>query len=255
VGARAFALECLNVDFAPDTFGALYADTYDARNDPGTTAESVALISELAGAGRILELAIGTGRMALPLVARGHDLTGVEASQAMVELMRAKPGGAAIPVVIGDMADVPVEGQFDHIFLVFNTIFNLTTQATQVRLFANVARHLAPGGTFLVECFVPDFSAFTENQRMKVRGLEMDSLFFEAVDHDPIAQRLHFQRVRMTGGGFTLSPLVMRYIWPAEMDLMAALAGLTLRHRWGDWRRGTFAAGSRMHVSLYEASR
>lgn len=239
------------MDFAPDTFGALYADTYDARNDPGTTDESVALISELAGAGRILELAIGTGRMALPLVARGHDVTGVEASPDMVAQMRAKPGGAAIPVVIGDMADVPVEGVFDHIFLVFNTIFNLTAQAAQVRLFANVARHLAPDGTFLVETFMPDFSGFHENQRMKTRFMDLGNLMFEAVQHDPVVQRLQYQRVRIAADQLTLSPLVMRYIWPAEMDLMAQMAGLTLHCRWGDWHRGAFTANSRMHVSVY----
>lgn len=239
------------MEFGPDTFGALYAESYDARNDPGTTAQSVALISELAGKGRILELAIGTGRMALPLLARGHDVTGVEGSSDMVAQMRAKPGGAAIPVVIGDMADVPVDGLFDHIFLVFNTIFNLTTQSAQVRLFANVARHLGPGATFLVETFVPDFSAYSENQRMKTRAMDMDSLMFEAVQHDPLAQVLRYQRVRIAGEKVTLSPLVLRYIWPAEMDLMAALAGLTLQNRWGDWHRGPFNAASRMHVSLY----
>ena len=239
------------MEFRPDTFGALYAASYDARNDPGTTAESVALISELAGKGRILELAIGTGRMALPLVARGHDMTGVEASPEMVAQMQAKPGGAAIPVVIGDMADVPVDGLFDHVFLVFNTIFNLTSQAAQVRLFANVAKALAPGGTFLVETFVPDFSGFHENQRMKTRTMDIGSLMFEAVQHDPLTQRLHFQRVRVDGEKVSLSPLVMRYIWPPEMDLMAQMAGLTLQNRWGDWQRGAFTADSRMHVSVY----
>jgi SAM-dependent methyltransferase len=169
----------------------------------------------------------------------------------MVAELRSKPGGDTIPVVIGDMADVPVEGLFDHIFLVFNTIFNLTSQAAQVRLFANVARHLAPGGSFLVETFVPDFSGFHENQRMKTRTMDLSNLMFEAVQHDPVQQRLQFQRVRIDGEKVTLSPLVMRYIWPAEMDLMAALAGLTLQHRWGDWQRGAFTAASRMHVSLY----
>ncbi len=239
------------MEFAPDTFGTLYADEYDARHNPGTTDESVALISALAGNGRILELAIGTGRMALPLAARGHDIAGVEGSPAMVAKLRAKPGGAGIPVVIGDMADVPVEGRFNHIFLVFNTLFNLTTQAAQIRLFANVREHLAPGGSFLVETFVPDFSGFHENQRMKVRTMDMQSLRFEAVLHDPVAQTLTHQRVRVEDGVAALSPLVLRYAYPAELDLIARLVGLNLTDRWGDWQRGPFTATSRMHVSVY----
>ena len=239
------------IEFNPETFGELNAEDYDALHDPGTTAESVALISELARQGKILELAIGTGRMALPLLARGHDVSGIEASPAMVEKLREKPGGADIPVVIGDMADVEIDGPFDFAFLVFNTLFNLTSQDAQVRCFQNVAERLAPGGAFLIETFVPDFSAYTGNQNVRTMQLGFQSLWLEAAKHDPTRQLVEFQRVRITNEGMKLVPLVMRYAWPQEVDLMARLAGLTLEHRWGGWEREPFTPDSKMHVSLY----
>lgn len=240
------------MDFDPDTFGTLNADEYDALHDPGTTAESVALIAELAGEGaRLLELAIGTGRMALPLRERGFDISGIEGSPAMVDKLREKPGGADIPVVIGDMADVAIDGPFDFAFLVFNTLFNLTGQADQVRCFRNVADRLAPGGAFLIETFVPDFSAYHDHQSLRTMKIGFKSLWFEAKTHDPTRQVIEYQRVRITEDGTRLMPLVMRYAWPQEIDLMAELAGLTLEHRWGGWRREPFTADSGMHVSVY----
>jgi SAM-dependent methyltransferase len=240
------------MEFGPGTFGAIYADRYDGVHDPGTTEQEVDLIQRLGGGGRVLELAIGTGRVALPLVARGVTVEGVEASPEMVAVLRGKAGGAAIPVTLGDMADVPVTGPFTHAYLVFNTFFNLTTQAAQLRLFANLAPQLAPGGTFLLSAFVPSFHGFTDNQRLTVKDMDLGSLLIEAVHHDPVAQRLTFQRVRFAGGQIRLDPLVLRYAWTSEIDLMARLAGLTLRDRWGDWRGGAFSAASRMHVSVYE---
>lgn len=239
------------LDFDPETFGALNADDYDALHDPGTTEDSVALIAELAGKGRTLELAIGTGRMALPLAERGFAMSGIEGSAAMVEKLREKPGGADIPVVIGDMADCAIDGEFGFAFLVFNTLFNLTTQAEQVRCFRNVADRLAPGGAFLVETFVPDFSAYHDNQSLRTTKIGFKSLWFEAKVHDPTRQVIEYQRVRITEKGTKLVPLVMRYAWPQEIDLMAELAGLTLEHRWGGWKREPFTAESKMHVSLY----
>ena len=241
------------MEWEPGTFGRLYARGYDAANDPGTTAESVALISDLAGPeARMLELAIGTGRMAVPLARLGHRIEGIEAAPEMVEVMRGKEDGREIPVTIGDMAEVGREGPFDFAFLVFNTIFNLTSQEAQVRLFSNMAARLAPGGRFLVETFVPDFAGFTDNQRMKALDVGTDQLRYEAVSHDPVTQVLTMQRVVIGPGGTELRPLVMRYAWPAEMDLMARLAGLTLAERWGDWTRAPFDGRSRMHVSVYE---
>ena len=238
--------------FGPETFGELNAEQYDALHDPGTTEESVALIRELAGEGRVLELAIGTGRVALPLAAAGLEVHGIEGSPEMVAKLREKPGGADIPVVIGDFADVAVEAPFDHAFLVFNTLFNLTSQEAQVRCFANVAKRLRPGGTFLVETFVPDRERTASGQSVRALRVGFSSVLLEAVIHDPVAQRFDFQRVRITEKGTHLVPLVMRYAWPAEIDLMAQLAGMRLKDRWGGWRREPFTADSKMHVSVYE---
>lgn len=237
--------------FTAATFGELNAEDYDELHDPGTTEETVRLISEIAGKGRILELAIGTGRIALPLAAMGHDVSGIEGSPEMVAKLREKPGGADLRVAIGDFADVGMDGPFDHVFLVFNTLFNLQSQEDQIRCFANVAARLAEGGTFLVETFVPDLSGFADGQRVQTKRLDRSSVWIEAGLHDPVRQLFEFQRIRITADGMKLVPLPMRYAWPAEIDLMARLAGLTPVERWGGWDRQPFDASSRMHVSVY----
>jgi len=221
-------------------------------HDPGTTDATVALIASLARKGRILELAIGTGRVALPLAAHEHRIEGIEASPEMVAKLREKPGGAGIPVQIGDMADVAVEGPFDHVFLIYNTLFNLPDQAAQVRCFKNVADRLTEGGTFLIEAFVPDLSDFTNGQRVRTMRLDMLSVWLEAAKLDTVAQRFEFQRIRVTDSGMKLVPLPMRYAYVPELDLMAQLAGLRLKERWGGWDRQPFTAESTMHVSVYE---
>lgn len=235
------------------SFGALNADDYDALHDPGTTEAAVALLADLFAGGRaLLELAIGTGRVALPLAARGFSLTGFDASPEMLEKLRAKPGGAEIEASVADMADFDLGKRFDHAFLVFNTLFNLPTQEAQIGCFAAVARHLRPGGLFVVEAFVPDLSGFTAHQRVKVNRLDMERVWIEAATHDPVAQRIEMQRVRIEAGGLRLVPLPMRYAWPAEIDLMARLAGFTRVQRWGGWGREPFDAQARMHVTVYE---
>lgn len=239
------------MDFKPDTFGELNAEDYDALHDPGTTESAVVLISELAGEGRILELAIGTGRVALPLAAKGHRIEGIEGSSEMVAKLQEKPGGTNIPVAIGDMADVDVEGPFDHIFLIYNTLFNLPDQDAQVRCFENVGKRLKPGGSFLIEAFVPDFSSFQDDQRVRTMRLDMNSVWIEAIAHDRVNQKTEAQRLRITQDGMKLVPLPMRYAYPPELDLMARLAGLTLENRWGDWQKGEFTKESKMHVSVY----
>ncbi len=239
------------MDFKPDTFGDLNAEDYDALHDPGTTGLAVELISEIAGDGRILELAIGTGRVALPLAAKGHRIEGIEGSPDMVAKLREKPGGSGIPVAIGDMADVDVEGPFDHVFLIYNTLFNLPDQDAQIRCFQNVSDRLTPGGSFLVEAFVPDFSGFESDQRVRTMRLDMDSVWIEAITHDRVTQRTEAQRLRITEGGMKMVPLPMRYAYPPELDLMARLAGLSPENRWGDWSKGAFTKDSGMHVSLY----
>jgi SAM-dependent methyltransferase len=175
--------------YGTKTFGELNAEWYDAFYEDAMAAEthdSVEMLAEFAGGGRVLELAIGTGRVALPLAARGLSVHGIEASEAMVAKLREKPGGSAIPVEIGDMAEVRVNGAFDLIYLVFNMIFNLTTQEAQVCCFKNAARHLNANGVFVVETVVPDVSGYVDGQRMKGSWVKMDSAQFEVAptDHD-----------------------------------------------------------------------
>ena len=241
-------------EYGTKTFGELNAGRYDAIYEKlmaTETRDSVEMLAELAGGGKVLELAIGTGRVALPLAARGLVVHGSEASEAMVAKLREKPGGSAIPVEIGDMAEVRVNGTFDLIYLVFNTIFNLTTQEAQVRCFHNAARHLNAGGVFVVETVVPDLSGFVDGQRMKGSWARMDSARYEIAIHDPVVQTIAFQRIVISEGGTRMTPHFMRYAWPSELDLMAQLAGLERRERWAWWDRSPFTSGSKSHVTVY----
>ena len=241
--------------YGPESFGERMADVYDAwygtRRAEQTTAASVEVLAELAAGGTVLELAIGTGRVALPLAERGVEVHGIELSEPMVERLRAKPGGDAIPVTIGNFADVAVDGAFDLVFLVFNTLFNLGSQAEQVRCFENVARRLTPAGVFVVEAFVPDVAGFVDDQAFRTAHVEADTVVLEASMHDPVAQTVQYQYVEITQSGVWLHPVPMRYAWPSEMDLMARVAGLALRQRWSGWDRAPFTAASRSHVSVY----
>ncbi|SMY06502.1 class I SAM-dependent DNA methyltransferase [Flavimaricola marinus] len=243
-------------NYGPESFGALNAEEYDDLHDPGTTDQAVDLLFGLFGASDVLELAIGTGRIALPLARRGVRISGIEGSPLMVDGLRAKPGGTDIPVVIGDMADgrsfEPFEAPFDHAFLVFNTLFNLTSQEAQVRCFGHTAARLRPGGLFVIETFVPDHARLAETQRVETKRLDIEQVWLEAAVHDPIAQTLDMQRIRITKDGTRLVPLPMRYAFPAEIDLMAQLAGLRLRDRWGGWDKQALTATSGMHISVYE---
>jgi SAM-dependent methyltransferase len=239
--------------YRKETYGDRIADVYDALMtvlpDPADCADRLA---ELAGPGPALELGIGTGRVALPLAAGGVEVHGIDASEAMVERLRAKPGGDAITVTFGDFADVPVEGSYPLVYVVFNTFFSLLTQEDQVRCFAAVAGHLAPGGAFVVTGFVPDQTLHPGGQSVRTFQLGLDLVRLDAALHDPVAQRVDFQHVVLSGGGIRLYPGAVRYAWPSELDLMARLAGLRLRERWGGWRREPFDRASRGHVSVYE---
>ncbi len=237
--------------FDAETFGRLNAEDYDAWQNPGTTDEAVSLISEIAGDAAILELAIGTGRVALPLAALGHTISGFDASPEMLEKLRDKPGGAEIKAQLADMADFDLGERFGHAFVVFNTFFNLITQEAQIGCFKSVARHLETDGTFLVETFVPDLSRFEAGQRVATKKMAMDQVWLEAITNNPVTQLLEFQRIRITQNGIKLVPLQLRYAYPAEIDLMARLAGFKLESRWGGWGREPFTAQSTMHVSLY----
>lgn len=238
--------------FGPTTFGELNADEYDALHDPGTTAACVDLIAELAADGDVLELAIGTGRIALPLAARGISVSGFDASPEMLNILDGKPGGADIQTWVADMSDFNLGREFDVAFLVFNTLYNLTSQDAQAACFQHVANHLRPGGRFLVEAFMPLRERFENNQAVRTKHIGFDSVWLEAVQHDPVAQTLDYQRIRITADGTTLKPLPMRYVWPAELDLMARLAGLQPVAHWGGWQKQPLTASSDMYVIVYE---
>ena len=235
------------------TYGERIADVYDAwPRLPATTERAVECLASVAGRGPILELGIGTGRIAFPLLQRGFAVHGIDASPAMVARLRAKPGGDRIPVAIGDFAAMAIAGRFSLIFVVFNTFFGLLSQDDQVRCFAGVAEHLTDDGVFVIEAFVPDVTRFTHGQRVGATNVSADSVLLETSIHDPVAQRVHSQQVVISERGVQLYPVVIRYAWPSELDLMARLAGLRLRERWGGWGREPFDASSGAHVSVYE---
>ena len=240
--------------YRPETYGDRIADVYDAMMaDLPDPTDSVDRLADLAGPGPALELGIGTGRVALPLAARGVQVHGVDASEAMVGRLRAKPGGEAIPVTLGDFAGVPAEGDYRLVYVVFNTFFALLTQDDQVRCFAGVARRLAPGGAFVLQGFVPDLGLYAGGQSVRATHLGLDQVRLDLARHDPVAQRVDFQHVVLSGGGIRLYPGAVRYAWPSELDLMARLAGLRLRERWGGWRREPYTgATSGLYVAIYE---
>jgi SAM-dependent methyltransferase len=238
--------------YGPATYGDRIADTYDELYaETLDTDRAVEALAELAAGGPVLELAIGTGRLALPLAGRGLEVHGIDVSERMIAKLRAKPGGEAIPVTMGDFSEVQVEGTFTLIFVAFNTIFGLLTQDDQVRCFANVAKHLADGGVFVVEAFFPDLARFDRGQRTQVTHVDAGRVMLDASRHDPVEQRVDSQHVVIGVDGTKLYPVSVRYAFPSELDLMARLAGLELRERWGGWNREPFTAESSRHVSLY----
>ncbi len=242
-------------DYGPSTYGDHIADVYDAWfHPPSDPAAAIDFLAELVGSGPALELAIGTGRIALPLATRGVEIQGIDASAAMVAKLREKPGGTDIPVTMGDFADVPVEGRFQLVFVVFNTLFALLTQDDQRRCLRNVADHLTDDGVFVVEAFVPDIARFDRGQRVDARRVEVGRAILEVSRHDAGNQRVSSQLVVLEETGLRIFPVELRYVWPSELDLMAELAGLRLRERWGDWNRERFT-GDGKHVSVYERSR
>ncbi|MBP1785532.1 SAM-dependent methyltransferase [Micromonospora sp. HB375] len=234
----------------PGLFGRLWADTYDGPGNPDP-APAVDFLAPLAEGGPVLELAVGTGRVALPLAARGLTVEGVEASPEMVAHLRAKPGGADLPVTIGDMADVPVAGPYHLVFLVFNTLFNLVSEERQAACFRNVARVLAPGGAFVIETFVPDPADFDRDEQVQVREVTEDSATIRVHRYDRAAQTFVRQTVTFDASGVHLKPFAMRYAWPEQVDELAKRAGLRLTERYADWDRSPFDAGSRSHISVY----
>jgi SAM-dependent methyltransferase len=234
-------------------FGESVAATYDDEEHemfrPAAIDPAVDLLARLADGGAALELAIGTGRIALPLARRGVPVHGIDMSRAMVARLRAKPGGADIPVTIGDFATTRVDGSFSVVYLVFNTIMNLTTQQAQVDCFANAAAHLAPGGCFVVEVMVPDLRRLPPGQDAVPFQTGPDRWAFDR--YDVATQAMSSNYVDFTGGQAQFSTFPFRYVWPSELDLMAQLAGMRLRDRWADWSGQPFISESRSHVSVW----
>src|SRR3954468_688915 len=229
---------------------ARYDDSYDEMNSPELVDPVVDLLAELAGSGRALELGIGTGRIAVPLAQRGVPVHGIDLSEAMVKRLRAKPGAAEIGVTIGDFATTTVDGSFTVAYLVFNTLGNLTTQAQQVACFRNAAAHLEPGGCFVVEIHVPDLQRLPPGETVRPFHLGEDHVGFD--EYDVARQGLRSHHFTLVEGRWEYLTLPFRYVWPAELDLMAELAGMQLRDRWSGWRREPFTSESRKHVSVWE---
>ncbi|MEO3842863.1 class I SAM-dependent methyltransferase [Streptomyces sp. B22F1] len=235
------------------------AQSYDTPGTgmfaPEVLGPTVDRLVELAGGGRALEFAVGTGRVAVPLAERGVPVSGIELSEPMIDRLRAKADEAAIPVVVGDMATARVPGEFQLVYLVFNTISNLLTQAEQVACFRNAARHLAPGGRFVVELWVPELRKLTPGQQAVV--WESTTGYIGLDTYDVLRQQVvshHFRFDAGAGHEARLFRSPHRYVWPAELDLMAELAGMTLESRHADWAGGEFTAESRSHVSVYRTA-
>jgi SAM-dependent methyltransferase len=225
-----------------------YDATIGESGDPRVVEPTVAFLAELAGGGAALELGIGTGRIALPLTARGIRVAGIDLSEAMVARLRAKPGGNDITVVIGDFATSQVEGAFSLAYVVFNTIMNLRTQEAQVACFENVARHLESEGCFVAEIMLPELQRLPPGERFLPFEVSREHLGFD--EYDTVQQRLTSHHYYPAEGAYSTFP--GRYVWPAELDLMARLAGMRLRERWSDWTRRPFTAESTKHVSVWE---
>jgi SAM-dependent methyltransferase len=253
------------VDAPEDYFPERVAATYDDDPDifgPGAVDAVVGVLAELAGGpassghgaspghGRALEFGIGTGRIALPLAARGVEVHGIDLSEAMVARLRAKPGGDAIGVTIGDFATATMDGTFSLAYLVFNTIMNLTTQDAQVACFRNAAAHLEPGGCFVIETRVPDLRRLPPGQDVLPWHVSPDR--WVAYSFDTATQAMQGHYVSFAGGRGEYRTMPFRYVWPAELDLMARLAGMQLRDRWAGWAREPFTSESRQHVSVWE---
>jgi SAM-dependent methyltransferase len=229
---------------------ARYDDDSEEMFDPAMVEPVVEFLAELAGGGRALELGIGTGRVALPLARRGVDVHGIDLSKAMVARMLAKPGGEEIGVTIGDFSMTRVEGSFSLAYLVYNTIGNLTTQEAQVACFRNVAAHLQPGGCFVIEVLVPELRRLPPGDRFHV--FERSEHYWGIDEYDVAAQGLTSHHLWTGAEGVDYLSFPFRYVWPAELDLMAQLAEMRLRERWGGWKREPFTSESSKHVSVWE---
>jgi len=230
----------------------VYDQTYSARFEPSVIDPVVGILTELAQGGPVLEFAVGTGRVALPLSARGIAVHGLELSRPMAERLLAKPGASAVPVTIGDMTNARVPGApFKLVYLVANTIMNVTTQDDQVAVFANAAAHLEPGGCFLVQVIVPQLRRVPAGEAARVFTLEPDHVGIETFD-DLVGQIAWSHHWIEADGRLVRHSAPYRYVWPSELDLMAKITGFRVRHRWAGWDRERFTSDSRSQVAVFE---
>jgi SAM-dependent methyltransferase len=240
-------------DHDASLYGERIAEIYDTLHPvPPDAGAAVAFLAPLARGGRALELGIGTGRVALPLSARGVEVHGIDASPSMLDRLAAKPGGGSLHVRLGDFTDLSGEGRFDLVYVVFSTFFMLPTQEAQVRCFAEVARHLSPGGSFVIQVFQRGLDELIERDVLQVSTVTEDSVTLEAGRHDPAGQTLVMQRIVIGGDGIRLCPITLRYARAPELDLMGRLAGLRVRSRYGDWDGRRFGCDSPWNLTVYE---
>lgn len=240
-------------EYDDSTYGQRIAEVYDAfymDYDPA----SIELLAELARGGPALELGIGTGRIALPLYEKGVSVQGIDASEAMLSQLRAKPHGAEIEVLTGSFAEFKLEQRFSLIYVVFNTFFGLLTQEEQVQCFKSVREHLSPEGVFLLDVFVPNLCRFVNHQTVRAVSVSPSGVKLEVTQVDPVAQQLTTQHVLLSQNETRLYPVKLRYAWPTELNLMAQIAGLDLVQRWGSWSKEAFTKNSQMHISVYKLS-
>jgi SAM-dependent methyltransferase len=230
-----------------------YAALWPELFDPAVIDPTVDFLAGLAAGGSALEMGIGTGRIAIPLSRRGVTVHGIELSPAMIAQLRAQPGGADISVAVGDYATTTVDRSFAVVYLLRNTITNLVTQDEQVRAFRNAAAHLRPGGCFVIENYIPELRRLPPGQTTRVFAATPEHLGYE--DYDVASQIAVSRHYWTIDGELTTFSSPHRYVWPAELDLMARLAGLTLRERWSDWNRSPFTGESRTHISVWENNR
>jgi len=245
--------KCLRVledHFGEDVAGR-YDDSSSAMFDPRVLVPTVDILAELAGDGAALEFGVGTGRVALPLSARGVPVSGIELSSAMAEKLRAKDEAESVKVTLGDMATTRVNGSFRLVYLVFNTIGNLTTQDQQVACFANAAAHLEPAGFFVIEVGVPDLRRLPPGEDARVFSHAPGYVGYDRYV-DLVAQQAVSHHFIADNSGVRELSTPFRYVWPSELDLMAKLAGMSLRHRWSDWNRSPFTGESTSHVSVWQ---
>jgi SAM-dependent methyltransferase len=237
-----------------DYFGEHVAARYDESSaglfEPAVVDPVVDFLADLAGHGAALELGIGTGRIALPLARRGIRVHGIDLSAAMVARLRARPGAEQIGVTIGDFATTTVEGRFSVAYLLFNTIMNLTTQDSQIACFQNVAAHLEPGGCFVIEVMVPALQRLPPGETVRAFDVTPTHLGFD--EYDVASQGLISHHYSVIDDKLEVGSIPFRYAWPSELDLMARLAGMTLRERWSGWKREPFTSDSTSHVSVWK---